>query len=44
MISAWIFMIGGIIQAACNTYAPLLVGRFITGCRFIDDEDDGKSV
>ncbi|CAO3688822.1 unnamed protein product [Umbelopsis ramanniana] len=31
MISAWIFMIGGIIQAACNTYAPLLVGRFITG-------------
>ncbi|KAI9279252.1 general substrate transporter [Umbelopsis sp. AD052] len=31
MISAWIFMIGSIIQAACNTYSPLLVGRFITG-------------
>ncbi|CAO3674257.1 unnamed protein product [Umbelopsis vinacea] len=31
MISAWIFMIGGIIQAACNTFPPLLVGRFITG-------------
>ncbi|KAG2174488.1 hypothetical protein INT44_006751 [Umbelopsis vinacea] len=44
MISAWIFMIGSIIQAACNTYSPLLVGRFITGCRFIYDEDDGKSI
>lgn len=34
MVSAWVFMIGGIIQAACNTFAPLLVGRFITGCKF----------